>query len=209
MANGHDLTGQVFSRLTAVAFAGNRGKKKERYWECLCECGKTHVVQAYSLRSGNTQSCGCLALEVRSTHKQSYSDEYHTWQAMKERCHNPNATKYYMYGARGITVCPSWVTSFENFFADMGNRPAKDYSIERLNGNEGYSKENCVWADKTAQANNTRLNRPITYLGEILNLGQWAKKFHIPVTTLLNRLDTRKMSLEDALTFKPFQRVKK
>lgn len=208
MAIGYDLTGQVFSRLKVIAFAGNRGKKQERYWECVCDCGKTHVVQAYSLRKGNTKSCGCLALETRSTHKQSYSDEYHIWQAMKARCNNPNALKYYMYGARGVTVCPSWITSFENFYADMGDRPAKNYSIERLDGSLGYSKENCVWADKTTQANNTRLNRPMTYLGETLNLSQWARKFNIPVTTLLNRVDVRNMSLEEAFTFKPFQRVK-
>ena len=208
MAIGHDLTGQLFTRLLVTAFAGYTGKKQDRIWACLCACGTTCTVRAYSLRSGNTKSCGCLALEVRSTHKKSHLAEYAVWIAMKARCHNPKATKYYLYGAKGITVHPAWLNSFEQFLEDMGERPTKLHSIERSDGTKGYSKGNCSWADKEAQANNTSLNRPITYLGETMNLTQWARKLGIPATTLLNRMDGRKLSLEEAFTFQPFQRSK-
>jgi hypothetical protein len=206
-----DLTDQKFNRLTVLSLSEKRTVNGGRIWYCLCDCGTQREVRSDGLRSGQTKSCGCHKIDLmraRATHAACGTPEYSSWQAMKARCNNPNASKYYMYGARGVTVCPSWITSFENFYADMGDRPAKDYSIERLDGSLGYSKENCVWADKTTQANDTRLNRPMTYLGETLNLSQWARKFNIPVTTLLNRVDTRNMTLEEAFTFKPFQRVK-
>lgn len=205
MANGHDLTGQVFERLSAISFAGRVGKKQERVWDCLCSCGNTVVVRAYSLRSGNTKSCGCLALEVRTTHGKSYSPEYMTWQAMKSRCNDSNHAKYYMYGAVGIKVDSSWENSFEQFFTDMGTRPSRLHTIERRDGSLGYSKSNCVWADKETQANNTKSNRPLTYNGKTQNLSRWARELGINTTTLIHRLK-RGQTVEEAFTLKLFQR---
>ena len=112
-----------------------------------------------------------------------------------------------MYGERGIYVCQEWRESFEAFYRDMGSRPDSQHSIERKDGSLGYFKSNCIWADKETQANNTRWNRAITYQGETLNLRQWSRRLGIPATTLLNRLDYRQLSIEEAFTFKPFQRT--
>lgn len=209
MAASIDLVGKTFNQLTVIGLADQVAKSGAKFWLCACSCGGTNTVRTDSLKNSSVKSCGCAtltALENRATHRLSGTPEYATWVTMKARCHNPKAPKYYLYGARGIFVCDAWRDSFETFFADMGVRPSAKHSIERKDGSQGYSKSNCVWADKETQANNTCLNRPITYNGETLNLNQWSRKLGIPAPTLINRLGHRKLSVEEAFTLKPFQR---
>lgn len=92
-----------------------------------CSCGTTTVVRVSVLRSGASASCGCLRAEVASktmtTHGKKGTPEYDTWCSMKQRCYDTNCKSYPQYGGRGITICESWINSFENFFTDMGIRP--------------------------------------------------------------------------------------
>ena len=81
--------------------------------------------------------------------------EYRTWKHMRNRCRNPRDAQFYLYGGRGIDVCERW-DSFENFLADMGLKPTQSHSIDRINNDEGYSPNNCRWADKSTQARNRR-----------------------------------------------------
>lgn len=92
------------------------------------------------------------------------SRAYGIWQAMKDRCANKNRKDYHCYGGKGIVVCSRWATSFENFYADMGEPPPK-YTLERINKDLGYSPENCVWADRKTQAANTSRNRTLVVGG--------------------------------------------
>lgn len=81
---------------------------------------------------------------------------YRAWSSMKQRCYNPKAKGFELYGGRGITVCARWLKSFESFYEDMGERPSEYHSLDRRRNNEGYCKENCRWATKQEQSLNQR-----------------------------------------------------
>jgi len=152
-----DLTGQRFIRLVVIIRATPDKSRKIRWW-CICDCGNVTIVQSNNLKSGNTKSCGCLmrerAVETNTTHGMVDSLEYHSWAGMIQRCTNPNNTAYKNYGSRGISVCKKWM-KFENFFADMGERP-QTLTLERINNDLGYFPENCCWDTRIAQARNRR-----------------------------------------------------
>jgi hypothetical protein len=123
------------------------------------------------------------------THGDTRSPEHIAWCNIKARCYKPSHNSYPNYGAKGITVCERWLNSFENFLADMGRRPSLSHSIERKDNSLGYSKENCIWADKKAQARNRTNNRRVTIGGTTLLLCEWADKTGIRWDTLKYRLD--------------------
>jgi hypothetical protein len=153
-----NITGKQFGRLVVTAYAGVNKRRGSR-WKCLCDCGARGIVDAWHLRSGQSQSCGCLQRELtiaRSTkHGRSNSPEYYSWQAMKQRCSKPYATSYEYYGARGIRVCERWLNSFSAFYQDMGPRP-EGCSVDRINVNDDYRPDNCRWADAKQQRQNRR-----------------------------------------------------
>ena len=158
-ASFNDLTGNVFSRLTVISYAGKR--KGSQHWNCKCECGAETAPSATSLTSGNTQSCGCLhsdtARALLRTHGESDSAEAHIFYGMKWRCYNPNTANFSDYGGRGITICDRWLNDIETFFADMGKRPSPDHSIDRIDNDKGYSAENCRWTTHAEQMRNRRM----------------------------------------------------
>lgn len=161
----NDLVGQVFGRLQ-VTGVSHLCKKQNVVWSCRCVCGATATAYAYDLRAGKVISCGCYSREgSRITHGKARagtrrSPVYSIWASMLARCENVNDRKYAGYGGRGITVCKRWHT-FENFYADMGDKP-KWGSIDRRDNSKGYSPVNCYWATKVEQARNTRHNVWIT-----------------------------------------------
>lgn len=124
---------------------------------------------------------------------------YRTWQAMKTRCLNKNDKDYVRYGARGISIDKSWENSFAKFFEDMGNRPLHK-TLDRIDNNGNYCKENCRWATVQQQSNNGRHNRLITHKGKTLSISQWASLNKIHINTLWHRIVTFKWSIEKSLT---------
>ena len=147
-----------------VAF-GNTGRSKKRV-TATCTCGEEFDVRLDSLVSGHTKSCGCLqrarVSSAITTHGMTDTPTYKSWVAMKTRCTNPASNVYEQYGGRGIKVCNRW-DKFENFLEDMGER-LENESIDRVNNNGNYCKENCRWSTISVQNRNKRSN--VTYKGE-------------------------------------------
>lgn len=109
------------------------------------------------------------------THGMTKTPEYRSWVHLKTRCKNKNYICYQDYGGRGISYDPRW-ENFENFYADMGKKPSRDYSLDRIDNDKGYSKENCRWATIKEQQNNTRANLEINNQGSSKYKGvHWCK----------------------------------
>lgn len=125
--------------------------------------------------------------------------EYIVWKNMIQRCGNENSNQFKNYGGRGVTVCDAWINDYLQFKKDMGDRPAKGYSLERVDNDKGYSKENCVWILNIYQSENKRNNHKYFYGGETLSIGKLAKKYNLKDSTLRSRLLDLGWSIEQAI----------
>lgn len=190
-----DLRGQRFTRWTVLDRSGVRNGHVT--WSCRCDCGKLGTVSTGDLHSGQSKSCGCYGRdstrERLTTHGQTHSRAFCSWQLMKDRCYNRNNKRYQNYGGRGIIVCERWLHSFSNFFVDMGER-ALGWSIERKDVNGDYTPENCIWLRREKQARNTRRSRRLEANGEKKIMSDWARD--LGISTSLLHYHLRRKTLE-------------
>lgn len=197
-----DLTDQRFGLLVVLRIGQKqRLSSSGAWWLCQCDCGREKSLPSRDLVAGKIRSCGCrheaFKNAGRVTHGQSKGNRtYRIWQAMLTRCRNPNTPGWEIYGGRGIEVCDRW-SVFENFLADMGYAP-NDRSIDRIDNDGDYGPQNCRWAIRSEQANNTRVNVRIAYAGETLTRSQWERRLGLKKTTLRGRL-RRGLSLAEAM----------
>lgn len=201
-----DIAGQRFGRLIAVEYLG------KSLWLCKCECGNKSSPNGRDLRNGITKSCGCLQRDIvgkRATkHGMAGTRIYKTWSNMKSRCNNPNATKYEIYGGKGIRVCKEWLNfeGFYNWAIESGYRD--DLSIDRIDGEKDYTPDNCRWTTYKVQGNNTSQNHPLTFKGKTQNISQWAEELELDSNTLNTRI-MRGWDVEKALTTPTIQNLER
>jgi hypothetical protein len=172
------VAGQKYQMLTAVKVNG-QDHHGRFIWECLCDCGRTAAVKATYLRTGETKSCGCQKHSGNNrTHGYSHkgSRAYTCWKWLRRRCTDIRLPQYKDYGGRGITYDPRW-ESFENFLADMGE-PPPGTSLDRINNDGNYEKDNCRWADRLTQRLNSRgILRWVIVNGEKMHLAEAVRRF--------------------------------
>lgn len=161
------MPGQQFGRLTILSADVLHGPGKS--YVCKCSCGTVKSVLQRTLRPGRSKSCGCLqrdvAAELKKTHGKWNTPEFNSWTAMISRCYSPKNIGFRNYGGRGITVCDRWRESVAAFIEDMGPRPSPRHSLDRINNDLGYFKENCRWADRITQNYNRRNNARMIFRG--------------------------------------------
>jgi hypothetical protein len=201
-----DITGQKFGRLTALSCVG-MSEKRSALWLCQCDCGSTKVVPSYYLRSGDTRSCGCWQREGcnHRKHGQYQTTVYKRWNSMITRCTRVANPQYRHYGGRGITVTPKWL-DFNGFREDMEPSFTEGMSLDRIDNNQGYCKENCRWVPLSRQSRNKRNTIRINFKGQNLPLADVADILGMAYDTLETRI-RRGWSTERAVNT-PVQRPK-
>lgn len=180
-----NLVGKVFDRLTVISQSPH-AKNEHTRWFCKCICGHEIITAGTSLMGGLTRSCGCIHKEVMLkafiTHGASsggkVTREYATWRSMKARCNNPENKSYKDYGERGITICNRWSgeDGFEKFLEDMGCKPSKDHSLDRMDNEGNYEPTNCRWATRREQSINRRSNKWLEFEGRKMIIKDWGRE---------------------------------
>jgi len=195
-----DRTGEIYSRLTVVGYAGRKGSNP--VWDCQCSCGASVQVQGGSLTRGHTISCGCFNRDRLTTHGNSGSELYRTWRNMLARCRNPNSKDYPNYGARGITISPEFdvVTAFiEYVMENLGEKPGPGYTIDRIDNDKGYEPGNLRWATSVEQTRKRRNTLYLTLCGEKVTLKEACEIFSKDYQLVWQRLNDLHWPLVDAL----------
>lgn len=207
-----DLSGKQIGRLLVVRrvedHVARSGKHRVQYL-CECGCGKLITVIGDNLRRGNTLSCGCLqkdtARRANKTHGETNSRLYGVWCGIKRRCNTPSDRAYRWYGARGITMCDEWHTSYQ-VFRDWAyhsgydpDAPRGQCTIDRIDPNGNYEPSNCRWVSQLEQANNLRSNHRLVYNGETHTMAEWGRIMNIPATKICERVTVLGWPIERAL----------
>lgn len=204
--------GKKFNHFTILGVSGFRqvGSKKsmQPVARVRCDCGTEKDVLLGNVTTGAQKSCGCVGrakLAARCT-KHGHSPRsggtrtFHSWCGIIQRCTETTNKYYPRYGGRGITVCERWraADGFKHFLEDMGECPSSKHSIDRIDNNAGYCKENCQWADAFQQSNNRRNNKHVIVSGERLTVAQAERALGFNRGRILSRLASG-WSAEDAV----------
>jgi hypothetical protein len=181
-----DIEGQVFGRLTVLGFAS---RLPRTHWYCSCDCGKVISVGGADLKNGKTKSCECKKSEnskvAATKHGMRFSDEYKIYIQMKDRCTNPKTKCYSRYGGGGVKL----LLTFEEFYQEIGPRPSKNYSVDRIaGGSSPYAKGNIRWATILEQNNNRSNNHRLSFDGQTKTIAEWARDTSLPYSLLKKRI---------------------
>lgn len=185
---GVDLGGSVVLRPASDQQGGSVA------WEIRCKCGGVFVrdtkdlTKSYYKRGRALCSKRCVARAVRKTHGMTNHPAYAVWRSMQARCYRENHPAFKNYGGRGITVCSEWRQDFSAFWRDMGPTYRPGLTLERVDNDQGYSPQNCVWATTRKQHLNKRTNRRIKTPWGVMPVAEAARRSGLNTSTLLYRL---------------------
>ena len=208
MAGKIQIHYEIGQKLGSCVFLGEAGyvqgkewKERAAYFECHF-CGNKFKAILNRVRMNSIKSCGCAKFipPHNKRHGKAGSAEYKSWSGAKSRCLNKNLRFYSEWGGRGICVCRGWLNSFDNFYADMGERPSPNHSLDRIKNDLNYScghcqeciekgwKLNCRWAIPLVQNNNKRNNKKVSYKGRSMTITMWQKETGILSHTIRYRI---------------------
>lgn len=184
-----NMIGKRFGRLTVISQAESR--KGRRYWNCVCDCGNTKVVDTRHLNDGGTSSCGCFRSEMarknQTKHGMLNTPIYRAWNSMKNRCKEDNQNRPHYYD-KGISVCKEWEESFEKFYEDMGKTYFEKAFLDRIDNTKGYSKENCRWVNVAISNLNKKNVTKIIYNDDLISLKEYCTIKGIPYGKYLKKV---------------------
>lgn len=197
-----DIIGIKYHFLTVIRRVRRIPNRTE--WLCKCDCGNEKIIDGVHLKSGHSKSCGCYQKKIASTANSRHGftrynkipTEYRIWSNMKKRCTSNKHKYFYNYGGRGIKICERW-SKFENFLNDMGERPSKDHSIDRIDNDGNYEPNNCRWSTRKEQARNRRNNINISYKGRTKILLDWCTELNMNYRLVKDRIKNG-WSIKDA-----------
>jgi hypothetical protein len=192
------MTGKICGQWTVVDIASSDNNGVS--WNCICSCGRYGVVKGVALRNGHSTQCkSCSTTNQRTRHGHAKTNNltptFRSWLNMRSRCLSHSDSRYKDYGGRGITVCDRWKESFEAFLEDMGLRPSRGHSIERVDNNGHYDPGNCRWATRKEQQNNRKNTRFILLDGDRVALTDAARSLGVRKDTLRYYADKHQNTL--------------
>ena len=198
-----DITGQRFGRLVAINRVSTSGRRS--VWAFRCDCGTVKEIRLENVRGGITESCGCIRKEKTAsrsaTHRHTVGRKstatYRAYAHAKGRCTNPRDPKFANYGGRGVVMCERWLAGFENFLADMGEKPS-GLTLDRIDVNGPYAPGNCRWATVRTQARNRTDNVWVEHGGAHIILKDYAALRGVRYKSLHRLVRYEGMSAEKA-----------
>jgi len=202
-----DITNKKFGRLSAVKSVGKKGGRC--MWLFSCDCGKSKIIRKSHVIYGATSSCGCKHYRKGKDnhcykHGLSRSNFYTRFSKIEDRCRNKNNKDYKNYGGRGIKCL--W-NNFQGFFEDMHEsyleyiktNGKKGATLDRIDNNKNYCKENCRWIDIKSQQRNRRDNIRFSFGGKNLTIPEWSEILNIPTYHFYNKKKRNDISIEDQI----------
>lgn len=207
-----DIYGNLM--LTGKSYMKLYGGQNRRFIEVICDCGNIFFSYYSSIIEGKVKSCGCKKrahlIDMNTTHGMCVENNVHpiyiTWQAMIQRCTNPNNESAIHYSKKGIIVCKEWRDSFDSFYNwSLVNGWVEGLSIDRINNDGNYEPSNCRWATRYQQARNKSNSDFITAFGETKCFSDWRidERCVVGHGTLFYRLKKLKWNPERAITQLP------
>lgn len=187
-----DHTGFRWHYLTVLQRAARSPTRNGARWEVQCDCGRVVTMRADYIGMSDWKSCGCMQKSLigdsSRTHGMTKQRPYNIWSSMVYRCTNPNAGHWERYGGRGISVCERWLTSFKNFWADMGPTYQPGLTLDRLDNDGNYEPRNCAWRTRREQSNNRSDNTVLDTPWGRVTVTEAAHKLGLSPTAFKKRL---------------------